>query len=85
MTPQCRYCKKELSQAKGEVDHGCLDCAGYIYRIYLDGKDRDVCVHCLWNNVQRLETALKVTEKVCDDFAEANNLLMQSARGLTPC
>jgi Zn finger protein HypA/HybF involved in hydrogenase expression len=40
---RCEFCKKTLSKDKGELEHGCLDCHGYLYR-------RDdgslYCEHC---------------------------------------
>ena len=47
----CKFCKKELDEDKCELDHGCLDCAGYVYII--DGKEE--CVHCLKNKIVTLQ------------------------------
>lgn len=39
----CEFCHKILSAEKLETEHGCLDCAGHIY------KDADgyFCAHCI--------------------------------------
>jgi len=29
MVKHCEYCEKKLSEDKGEIAHGCLDCANY--------------------------------------------------------
>lgn len=39
----CQFCGKILSKEKGEEDHGCLDCHGYIYIV----NDVEVCFHCI--------------------------------------
>ena len=41
--PVCEFCKKALDKDKGELDHGCLDCAGSIYQRE-DGSE--FCQHC---------------------------------------
>jgi len=46
----CEYCEKVLSQQKGEEDHGCLDCAGYIYIV----NGVNVCFHCVENELKKL-------------------------------
>lgn len=46
----CEFCHKVLSKEKGEEDHGCLDCHGYVYLI----DDFYVCVHCLKSAVRQL-------------------------------
>ncbi len=41
--PVCQFCGKALDKDKGELDHGCLDCAGSIYQRE-DGSE--FCQHC---------------------------------------
>lgn len=37
----CDLCNRKLSKEKGEYDHGCLDCAGYL--CWHDGKIDTCC------------------------------------------
>ncbi len=46
----CQFCHKVLSKEKGEEDHGCLDCAGYLYIV----NGVTVCFHCVEKDNRRL-------------------------------
>lgn len=63
----CEFCHKVLSKEKGEEDHGCLDCAGYIYII----NGVNVCFHCIENDNRSLRNEnaqfkRAITELTCD-------------------
>lgn len=55
MNDQCEYCKKDLSEDKGELDHGCLDCGGFIYNLMGEWR----CVHCIDNQTALLQKELE--------------------------
>ena len=72
----CEFCHKVLSKEKGEEDHGCLDCAGYIYII----NDVHVCFHCieienriLRDENERLQNYVIAGYKEMIDELEAEN------------
>lgn len=54
----CEFCHKVLSKEKGEEDHGCLDCAGYIYIV----NGVNVCFHCIEKENQ--EMRIKIANHV---------------------
>jgi SMC interacting uncharacterized protein involved in chromosome segregation len=63
----CEFCHKVLSKEKGEGDHGCLDCHGYIYII----NGVHVCFHCIENDNRSLRNEnaqfkRAITELTCD-------------------
>lgn len=58
-THRCQFCKKILSEEKGETDHGCLDCAGHIF-LYLGENGEEACGHCLHASIRSLNAQLDV-------------------------
>lgn len=59
-TPRCEFCSKVLDREKGEWDHGCLECAGHIYRD-LCTKEY-YCLHCLRAELTRLKAIVEILE-----------------------
>ena len=50
----CDYCNKVLSAEKLETEHGCLDCAGWIYR---NPENRQwYCAHCIEGENKKLQS-----------------------------
>jgi hypothetical protein len=70
----CEFCHKVLSKEKGEEDHGCLDCHGYIYII----NGVHVCFHCIEIDNKNLRDKVSKLERVIDginnDFDEISEI-----------
>lgn len=77
-TEKCKFCKKTLDPAKLETEHGCLDCAGWIYK----GPEGYYCAHCLINENAKLVEKLKKAEDVIRFYGDRKNWTMQD-RGCT--
>lgn len=69
----CQFCQKILSIEKGEEDHGCLDCAGYIYLV----NDVYVCFHCIENEKRKLrDENAELKQKLLDVWKEAEEFYL---------
>ena len=65
-TGVCGFCKKRLDASKGEVDHGCLDCAYGIVKYDGDW----ICLHCKEKELQETKTKLKAIQSKLDKATE---------------
>jgi hypothetical protein len=72
----CPFCGKILSKEKGEEDHGCLDCHGYIYIV----NDVEVCFHCIEkennefrNTISELQAKNKIMTEALEFYADNRN------------
>ena len=69
----CEFCYKVLSKEKGEEDHGCLDCAGYIYIV----NGVNVCFHCIEIENRRLrDENAELKQKLASVWKEAEEFYL---------
>lgn len=70
----CEFCRKVLSREKGEEDHGCLDCFGYIYLV----NDVYVCFHCIETENKKLrDEVAELKQKLKNVWKEAEEFYLE--------